>query len=234
MLIVKTLLLPPSLKWSLGRWVKLKDVLKIQEWLPPQKIKAIQRYRPEYLERWSCLLRLRKGDSFIDFTYTHGGGNDCKRHVKSILLLSLNAHNHVDEYSGTLGGVRKVHISALVTSPKNWVSGCAVILSLSLSLSKKKEEKRRKKKNDLVDWSVGGTWHKSVNSHCLYCISGEWVPVATKIMNLLKKSQLPCLKLLEAKWGEGQQDIIRAEAMKCDLLVVKTCNYHSSWSYWCF
>ena len=42
-----------------------------------------------------------------------------KRHVKSILLLSLNSHNHVDDYSGTLGGVRKVHISALVTSPKN-------------------------------------------------------------------------------------------------------------------
>ena len=35
------------------------------------------------------------------------------------LLLSLNAHNHADDYSGTLGGVRKVHISALVTSPKN-------------------------------------------------------------------------------------------------------------------
>ena len=27
-----------------------------------------------------------------------------------------------DDYSGTLGGVRKVHISALVTSPKNWVA----------------------------------------------------------------------------------------------------------------
>ena len=36
-----------------------------------------------------------------------------------LLLLSLNAHNHVDDYSGTLGGVHKVHISALVTSPKN-------------------------------------------------------------------------------------------------------------------
>ena len=32
-------------------------------------------------------------------------------------LLSLDAHNHVDDYSGTLGGVHKVHISALVTSP---------------------------------------------------------------------------------------------------------------------
>ena len=89
----------------------------------PPKIKAIQHYRPEYHERWSCLLHSRKGDSFvhIDFTCTHGGGNDCKRHVKSILLLllSLNAHNHVGDYSGTLGGVRKVHISALVTSPKN-------------------------------------------------------------------------------------------------------------------
>ena len=51
-------------------------------------------------------------------TCTHGGGNDGKRHVKSILLLSLNVHNHVD-YSGTLGDVCKVHISALVTSPKN-------------------------------------------------------------------------------------------------------------------
>ena len=35
------------------------------------------------------------------------------------LLLSLDAHNHVDDYYGTLDGVRKVHISALVTSPKN-------------------------------------------------------------------------------------------------------------------
>ena len=32
-------------------------------------------------------------------------------------FLSLDAHSHVDDYSGTLGGVRKVHISALVTSP---------------------------------------------------------------------------------------------------------------------
>ena len=41
MLIVKTLLLLPSLKWALGRWVK--DVLKIRDWLPspppPQKKK---------------------------------------------------------------------------------------------------------------------------------------------------------------------------------------------------
>ena len=35
----------------------------------------------------------------------------------TLLLLSLDAHNHVDDYSGTLDGVRKVHISALVTSP---------------------------------------------------------------------------------------------------------------------
>ena len=51
-----------------------------------------------------------------------------------LLLLSLDAHNHVDDYSGTLGGVRKVHISALVTSPKNLI----VALSFSLSLSVKK------------------------------------------------------------------------------------------------
>ena len=65
-------------------------------------------------EKWSCLLRSRKGEKFnIDFSCTHGGGKDCKRHVKSILLLlSLNTHNHVDNDSGTLGGVRKVHFSS--------------------------------------------------------------------------------------------------------------------------
>ena len=146
------LFLPPFLKWALGRWAK--DVLKIRDWLPPPPphkkiiiiiiIKAIQRY-----ERWSCLLRSRKGDSFIDFTCTHGGGNDCKGHVKSILLLSLNAHYHVDDYSGTFGSVRKVHISALVTSPKNWV----VALSFFLCFSQKRKKKKKKKKrtNELVD-----------------------------------------------------------------------------------
>ena len=34
-----------------------------------------------------------------------------------LLLLSLDARSHVDDYSGTLGGVRKVHISVQVTSP---------------------------------------------------------------------------------------------------------------------
>ena len=62
MLIVKTPLLPPSLKCALGRWVK--DVLKIRDWLLPE-IKAIQRYRPEYHEKWSCLLHSQKGDSFV-------------------------------------------------------------------------------------------------------------------------------------------------------------------------
>ena len=74
----------------------------------------------------------------IDFTCTHGSGNNCERHVKSILLLSLNTHNHVDDYSGTSGSVHKVHISALVTSPKNWV----VALSFSLCLSKTKQTKK--------------------------------------------------------------------------------------------
>ena len=39
--------------------------------------------------------------------------------VLLLLLLSLDAHNHVDDYYGTLGGVRKVHILALVTSHYN-------------------------------------------------------------------------------------------------------------------
>ena len=68
-----------------------------------------------------------------------------ERHVKSVLL-SLNAHNHVDDYSGTLGGVRKVHISAQVTSPKNWV--VALSFFLCLSLKKKKEEEEEKKKKE--------------------------------------------------------------------------------------
>ena len=62
-----------------------------------------------------------------------------KKFHRLLLLLSLNAHNHVDDYSGTLGGVRKVHISALVTSPKK-LSCCTVILSLFLSHLKKKKK----------------------------------------------------------------------------------------------
>ena len=73
--------------------------------------------------------------------------------MRVVLLLSLNAHSHVDDYSGTLGGVHKVHISALVTSPKNLV----VALSFFLFLSTTTKKRRRKKKNKLVDWSVGGT-----------------------------------------------------------------------------
>ena len=85
MLIVKTLLLLPSLKCALGRCVEDLGLT------PPKKIKVIQCYCPEYHERWSCLLLSRKGDSFvlctvcnIDFACAHGGGNDCKRHVESI------------------------------------------------------------------------------------------------------------------------------------------------------
>ena len=81
----------------------------------------------------------------IDFTCTHGGGNNCKRHVKSILLLlSLNAHNHVDDYSGTSGGVRKVHISALVTVLILLLLHCN---SFSVSEKKKKEQ---------TSWLVSG------------------------------------------------------------------------------
>ena len=36
-----------------------------------------------------------------------------------LLLLRLDGHNHLDDYCCTLGGVRKVHILALVTSPSN-------------------------------------------------------------------------------------------------------------------
>ena len=48
----------------------------------------------------------------------------------------------------------------------------------------------------------------------------------------LKKSQPSGLKFPEAKRGEDQQDIIRAEAMMCDLLVIKT--YYNPWICLCF
>ena len=51
-------------------------------------------------------------------------------------LLSLDAHNHVDDYSGTLGGVRKVLISALVVLKIKLLHCLKFILSLSLSLKK--------------------------------------------------------------------------------------------------
>jgi len=44
------------------------------------------------------------------------GWGEVTKH-KRIPFLSLDAHNDVDDYSGTLGGVRKVDISALVTLP---------------------------------------------------------------------------------------------------------------------
>ena len=208
----------------------------------PLKIKAIQRYRPEYIERWSCLLRSRKGDSFIHIDlhtwWWKRLQEACEVHSSSFLECPQSCWWVFWHFRWCS---QSPHFSS---GHKSWkLSWCAVILSLCVcvSLSKKrrrKKEERKKRKrrrtNKLVDWSVGGTWHKSVNSRCLYCINGEWVPVATKIMNLLKKSQPPCLKLLEAKWGEGRQDIIRAETMVCNLLVIKTCNHPSPWIYWCF
>ena len=139
--IVKTLLLPPSLKCALGRWVK--DVLKIRDWLPPKNYGD-----PTLSPRvpWEVVM-------FIPFA---------KRRF---------------------------------------------VCSASTSLA-----------HMVVETIARGTWS----------------PVATKIMNLWKKSQPSCLKFLEAKRGEGQQDIIRAEALMCDLLVVKTCNHHNPWIYWCF
>ena len=65
------------------------------------------------------------------------------------LLLSLNAHNHADDYSGTLGGVCKVHISALVTSPKNLVVALSFRHSLSVS------QQKNKNKNELLQYLTG-------------------------------------------------------------------------------
>ena len=71
--------------------------------------------------RLSCLNRKWTETPSLPFSF------DSSRHYINLikyvsvfhllLLLSLDAHNHVDDYSGTLGGVCKVHISTLVTSP---------------------------------------------------------------------------------------------------------------------
>ena len=120
---------------------------------PPKKLRRSNVIAQSTLRGGHVYCLREKAIRSFTSTCTHGGGNDCKRHVKSILLLSLNAHNHVDDYSGTLGGVRKVHISALVTSPKNWVVALSFILCLSLSQKKKK---KKKKKNKRTSWLVSG------------------------------------------------------------------------------
>ena len=83
---------------------------------------------------WGCVLKTPNGLTLAtpkDFIQHSQGlyrppSNDlCLYflHHYILLLLSLDAHNHVDDYSGTLGVFAKkkrkkeVHISALVTSP---------------------------------------------------------------------------------------------------------------------
>jgi hypothetical protein len=60
--------------------------------LTPQKkkLKALQRYRDAYREKWPCLMRSTKGEEYVhcnfcnlDFSCAHGGRNDCRRHVDS-------------------------------------------------------------------------------------------------------------------------------------------------------
>ena len=70
------------------------------------------------------------------------------------LLLSLDALNHVDDYSGTLGSVRK-----------NKTKKSLNCHTVSCKVPSKNNNKQTKK---LVDWSVEGEWPKSVNSRCLY------------------------------------------------------------------
>ena len=51
------------------------------------------------------------------------------------VFLSFDAHNHVDDYSGTLGGVRKVHISALVTSLETHCGNFCALASYTMNTS---------------------------------------------------------------------------------------------------
>ena len=71
------------------------------------------------------------------------------------LLLSLDALNHVDDYSGTLGSVRK-----------NKTKKSLNCHTVSCKVPSKNNNNKQTKK--LVDWSVEGEWPKSVNSRRLY------------------------------------------------------------------
>ena len=63
-------------------------------------------------------VRLHEGETVSKTVSQSALKVDSGRIPSSSFLLSLDAHKHVDDCSGTLGGVRKVHISALqVTSP---------------------------------------------------------------------------------------------------------------------
>ena len=89
---------------------------------PPPPQKKIKKFRRSNIMRGGHVYCVREKAirSFTSTSLAHMVVETRgKRHVKSILLLSLNAHSHVDDYSGTLGSVRKVHVSALVTSHKN-------------------------------------------------------------------------------------------------------------------
>ena len=58
---------------------------------------------------------------FLQFNFNEQWFVNWNLGLFTFLLLSSDAHNHVDDYSGTLGvfakTTQKVHISALVTSP---------------------------------------------------------------------------------------------------------------------
>ena len=83
MFIVKTLLLPPSLKCALGRWSKR---CVENSWLTNPKKLRRSNVIAQSTMRGGLVYSVREKAicSFnIDFTCTHGGGNNCKRHVKS-------------------------------------------------------------------------------------------------------------------------------------------------------
>ena len=80
MLIVKTLLLLPSLKCALGRCVEdlgLTTPPKLRRSNVITQCTMRGGHVYSVCEKAICTFN-------IDFTCTHGGGNDCKTHVKSL------------------------------------------------------------------------------------------------------------------------------------------------------
>ena len=67
--------------------------------------------------------------------------------IDLFFFLSLDAHNHVDDYSGTLDRVCKSTFQLWSQVPKIELLHCHS-LSVSLSLSAKKKKKKKKKKEE--------------------------------------------------------------------------------------
>ena len=110
--------------------------------VPKQKRK--QGYLAAYSQKWSCLTSSKKGPEFvhcticnIPFSCAHGGGNDCKKHVKSqadqkLLRDSKGTRSIADAFSAQSS--KSVEDLSLQTTAAE-VSMCKIVAENNLSLS---------------------------------------------------------------------------------------------------